>query len=498
MAGDRRLEGNGKCRCTNPSKALDVRVALSSASVLPPSAIPLYASGWTGMNNPRGTPLTLMTTNTACALTGEPRQDVRQERVLFLESGTGPGGSLNFLRDFAVHLDRSRLFPIVGLYSPNRSRSLDDMRRMRIPVFVFGAGGPSATPATGYVSRLFDTGLRRICALRTMARLASKVLTIQLPLAWKIRRFIKKESVEMIVLNQDVHFHVPGVLAAKWAGVPCICRKAGGIGESRRLKRILNRWVDLFVSISSATEADQRDTPGTKRLIKIHEGVDLTRFLSLPPRQAMRRQLGLPDGKKVVACISRIEKGKGQIEFIKMAPLILKRYRDVVFLIVGGREPEDLPLMGELKSLACALNVENDVIFAGWRDDIPAVLTAVDVFAHCPTTFIEGQGIACLEAMAASVPAVVSENGGLPDAVLDGVTGFVVPPGDVERMASAVASLLGDENLAHGFGRQARRRVEQMFDMAVNGRALQQVLLEFVRPSMNALRNSVQSAAGAQ
>jgi glycosyltransferase involved in cell wall biosynthesis len=124
----------------------------------------------------------------------------------------------------------------------------------------------------------------------------------------------------MVVLNQDVHFHVPGVLAAKWAGVPCICRKAGGIGEARRLKRLLNRWVDLFVSISKATEADQRDTPGTKRLINIHEGVDLTRFGSLPLKQAMRKQLGLPDGKKVVACISRIEKGKGQIEFIKMAP----------------------------------------------------------------------------------------------------------------------------------------------------------------------------------
>jgi glycosyltransferase involved in cell wall biosynthesis len=83
--------------------------------------------------------------------------------------------------------------------------------------------------------------------------------------------------------------------------------------------------------------------------------------------------------------------------------LILKRYdRDVAFLIVGGREPEDLPLLSELKALACALHVENDFIFAGWRDDIPAVLTAVDIFVHCPTTFIEGLGNrTCLEAMAA-------------------------------------------------------------------------------------------------
>jgi glycosyltransferase involved in cell wall biosynthesis len=392
---------------------------------------------------------------------------------------------VNFLRDFAVHLDRGRVFPIVGLYSPNPSRSLDEMERLNVPVVVFGAGRPSAEPAAGYISRLFDTRLRRIRLLRTVARLASRTLTIQLPLAWKLYSFIKKEAVEIVVLNQDVHFHVPGVLAARWAGVPCICRKAGGIGDARRLKRLLNRWVDLFVSISKATEADQRDTPGTRRLINIHEGVDLTRFASLPGKQDMRKQLGLPDGKKIVASISRIEKGKGHIEFIKMAPLILKRYHDAAFLIVGGRLPEDLHLLSELKALARAQHVERDFVFAGWRDDVPAVMTAVDVFVHCPTTFIEGMGMTCLEAMAVSVPAVVSDNGGLQDAVLDGVTGFIVPRGDIGRMAGAVVALLADESLAREYGRQARRRVEQVFDMASNGRALQEALLEYARPSRN-------------
>jgi glycosyltransferase involved in cell wall biosynthesis len=432
-----------------------------------------------------------MTSNTVLIPIGERGQASRPARVLFLESGTGPGGSVNFLRDFVVHMDRGRLSPIIGLYSPNPSRSLDELKRLHIPVVFFGAGQPSAERADGYVSRLFDTRLKRIRPLRTMARIASRALTIQLPLAWKICRFIGKEAVDVVVLNQDVHFHVPGVVAAKWGGVPCICRKAGGIGESRRLKRFLNRWVDVFVSVSKATEADQRATPGTRRLVNIHEGVDLTRFDSLPAKHAMRKRLGLPDGKKIVASISRVEKGKGQIEFIKMAALILHRYSAAAFMIVGGREPEDLPLMNELKDLVRALKVENDFTFAGWRDDIPSVMKAVDVFVHCPTTFIEGMGMTCLEAMAASVPVVVSENGGLADAVLDGVTGFVVPPGDIERMAGAVVDLLASESLALEFGRQARIRVERVFDMASNGRALQEVLLEYVPPPKRALGEDV-------
>ena len=415
----------------------------------------------------------------------------RPARVLFLESGTGPGGSVNFLRDFAVHLDRGRMSPIVGLYSPNSSRSLHEIEQLNVPVIVFGTTHPSAKPAAGSISRLFDTRLRRLRLLRTAARIASRVLTIQLPLAWKLRRFIKRDGIEMVVLNQDVHFHVPGVLAAKWAGVPCICRKAGGIGDARRLKRLLNRWIDLFVSISKATQADQRDTPGTRRLINIHEGLDLTRFASLPAKQAMRKQLRLPDGKRIVASISRMEKGKGQIEFIQMAALILKRFHDVAFLIVGGREPEDLPLIHEMKALVRALNIEKDFIFAGWRDDIPAVMTAVDIFVHCPTTFIEGLARTCLEAMALRLPAVVSDNGGMADAVLDGVTGFVVPPGDIERMAGAVAALLEDETLAREFGRQARRLIEQEFDMVRNARALQEVLLEYALPPTNFLDETV-------
>jgi glycosyltransferase involved in cell wall biosynthesis len=71
------------------------------------------------------------------------------------------------------------------------------------------------------------------------------------------------------------------------------------------------------------------------------------------------------------------------------------------------------------------------------------------------------------------------------DAVLHGVTGFVVPPGDIERMAGAVGALLEDATLARECGRQARRLIEQEFDMVRNARALQEVLLEYAHPSTN-------------
>ncbi len=404
-------------------------------------------------------------------------------RILLLESGTGPGGSVNFIRDFLLHVDRATTHVITGLYFSNTSKTLEEIRRLGNPVVFFKHSRPGAPKnSTGFWA-LFDERLKSLRKVRTAATILSRLIRVQLPLTWKVWRFIKREAIDVVVLNQDVHFHVPGVLAAKLAGRPCICRKAGGIGEAIRLKRFLNPGIDLFVSISKATETDQRNTPGTKKVVNIYEGLDLQRFASLPAKEAMRESLGIPEGKKVVAAITRVEIGKGLPEFIRMAATVIRRYPDVVFLLVGDEGLDRGTLTGELRNLVHSLDLHKHIIFTGWRDDIPAIMTCVDIFVHCPTTFTEGLARTCLETMAVGIPAVVSENGGMPDAVVNGVTGFVVPPGDIKAMAKSVLMLLENEARCREFGQRARLRVEQLFDAAHNSRLLQEQILQCTRPA---------------
>jgi glycosyltransferase involved in cell wall biosynthesis len=407
----------------------------------------------------------------------------RPVRVLLLESGTGPGGSVNFIRDFVLHADQSTAQFIVGLYFPNPSKTLEEIQALGYPVVFFNHMQQMVPKASAGFSRLFDTSLKSLRKARTIARILSRFFRIQLPLTWKVWRFIRREAIDVVVLNQDVHFHVPGVLAAKLAGRPCICRKAGGIGEARQLKRFLNPCVDLFVSISKATETDQRNTPGTKKVINMYEGLDLQRFASLPSKNSMLESLRIPQGKKVVAAMTRVEIGKGLPEFIQMAAEVIRRRPDVVFLIVGGEGPDGGTLTSELRDLVHSLHLDEHVIFTGWRDDIPAVMKCVDIFVHCPTTFTEGLARTCLEAMAVGIPAIVSENGGMPDAVLNAVTGFVVPPGDTRAMADSVLTLLENEAQCREFGEQARIRVEQLFDAAQNSRQLQEQILKHAMPA---------------
>jgi glycosyltransferase involved in cell wall biosynthesis len=85
--------------------------------------------------------------------------------------------------------------------------------------------------------------------------------------------------------------------------------------------------------------------------------------------------------------------------------------------------------------------------------------------------------------MALEIPAVVSENGGMPDAVENGVTGFVVPCGDIQAMAESTLALLANEERCREFGRRARLRLEQLFDAAHNSRQLQEQILKYARPA---------------
>jgi glycosyltransferase involved in cell wall biosynthesis len=406
----------------------------------------------------------------------------RPARILLLESGTGPGGSVNFIRDFVLHVDYSKAHVIAGLYFPNSSKALIELRGLGYPVVFFHHTPPLAPKTSTGASTLFDKGLKKLPKLRTVARVFTQLIRVQLPLTWKVWKFIKREEIDIVVLNQDVHFHVPGVVAARMAGRPCICRKAGGIGEARQLKRFLNPAVDLFVSISKATETDQRNTPGTRKLINIYEGLDLQRFESLPAKAAMRESLGISGRKKVVAAITRVVEGKGLPEFIRMAATVISSYPDSVFLIVGDEGPGGGTLDRQLREQVHSLELDQHVIFTGWRDDIPAVMSCVDIFVHCPTTFTEGLARTCLETMAVGIPAVVSENGGMPDAVVNGVTGFVVPPGNVEAMAGSVLRLLRNKARCREFGVRARMHIEQVFDAAKNTRKLQDQILEYARP----------------
>ncbi len=382
-----------------------------------------------------------------------------------MNSGKGYGGPTSLLFYFLSFLDRKRFDPLVAFYFLDSGPDIVRIRSLGVPVVFLNAreepGEYVPVPWLLGPSRSLLAG-----RTKTLLRLLLRLALLEVPTGLKLAKLIRKERIDAVVLNNDVHYHVAGVLGTRLAGAPCICRKAGGIGEGKLIKKVLVPQVSLFIAVSRATEEDQRsNNPGTRRLATVYEGINLDLFQpeSCAPNTELKAEFGIPPSSKVVISVSRLDTGKGHKELLDAAALVRTEFPEVAFLVVG-----DGPTLGDLKTRAEALRLRDSVIFAGWRQDIPSVLSISDIFIHCPTTFLEGLGIANLEAMAMGKPTIVSRNGGLPDAVVDGVTGYVVPPGDVQGMAAAIVRLLRDGELARRLGQNARRRTEELFDMKKN------------------------------
>jgi glycosyltransferase involved in cell wall biosynthesis len=280
------------------------------------------------------------------------------------------------------------------------------------------------------------------------------------------------------VLNSDLHSQYCGAVAARLENLPILCRKSGGIGEGLRIKKFVTPLVDIFVPISMATEKDQLANPATKRSVLLYEGVDIPRYRGRRHNPALRSSLKIPENKKIVTSVARLEAGKGQLELIEAAARVVEQYPGVVFLIVGEETPPNGPNTSSLRISVQRLGLTDHVVFAGGRGDVPDILGITDVFAHCPTTWIEGLGICHLEAMASGIPSVISRNGGLPEAAIDRVTAIVVEPADIDAMARAILHFLVNPDVAERFGRAARARAQERFDIAANNAVLENLLQE--------------------
>jgi phosphatidylinositol alpha-1,6-mannosyltransferase len=240
-----------------------------------------------------------------------------------------------------------------------------------------------------------------------------------------------------------------------WASTPGTRAMLRRIGDTNDVLTYLGTYTRHRIAKALSAKAGAR-------MVQLTPGVDDQAFHPGVDGSAVREVYGLGD-RPVVVCVSRLVARKGQDMLIRSLPLIHRRVPDAAVLIVG-----DGPQRGDLEKLVDKLGLRRDVVFAGRKAwvDTPAYFAAGDVFCMPTRTRkagfeIEGLGIVYLEASACGLPVVAGDSGGAPDAVQDGVTGYVVNGRATEEIAQRVSALLLDRELAREMGEWGRRWVEQ-------------------------------------
>jgi len=264
------------------------------------------------------------------------------------------------------------------------------------------------------------------------------------------------------------HANIAGRIAGRMCGVPVIISSQRSVDKWRKpWHSALDKWTsglcNLIISNSEAGRKAliEREKIDPARVITIHNGINAEKFAAAAcgaDAGAARKAFGFAPGDTVLGIIANLRAVKGHKFLLKAFQNVRRTTPDVrlKLLVVGEGKLE-----GELKDLADKLGVSNDTVFAGFRDEIPRVLAAIDIFV-LPSLW-EGFPVSVIEAMASGKPVIASRAGGIPEAIVEGETGLLVPPGDVPALEKAIEALAGSPELAKKMGEAGRKKAGSEF-----------------------------------
>ena len=227
-----------------------------------------------------------------------------------------------------------------------------------------------------------------------------------------------------------------------------------------RIEKWLSKRTDKIIALTELEKDDyiKSKIAAPEKIEVIYQGLELDRYTcDSKDSIALKKAFNVPSGENVVGMIGRLEEVKGPAYFIDMAAEVLKKFPGTKFIIAG-----DGSLRQKLEAQAGALGIGPRVVFAGWRDDVPELISIVDVLVM--PSLNEAVGMAAVEAQAEGVCVVATRVGGIPEVVKDRVTGLLVEPANAQALADAVSSLLSDKAARDRMGGEGRNRVRGKFD----------------------------------
>lgn len=349
---------------------------------------------------------------------------------------------------------------------------------------VCGAGGGPDKTILNTPRFLAGSGYHTLCAymhppddpgfdqLREKARLwQAPLLSIPDggPWDWRViiefLRICRQEKVT-IWHGHDYKSNLLGLLLRRFWPLRLVTTVHGWVHQTRRTP--LYYWVDRVclpryeVVICVSEDLHQRCLASgvpAGRCVLVENGIDTAEFARQCLVEEAKKRLGVPPERTLIGAAGRLSPEKGFDILIRAAAQLRQKGTDLGLWIVG--EGDDRP---RLEALIAELGAASWARLLGYRADLRDIYQALDVFAL--SSFREGLPNVLLEALALEVPVVATHIAGIPRLIRDGENGLLVPPGDVDGLAQALARVLADRQLTDQFRRVGRRTIEECYSFA--------------------------------
>ncbi len=281
--------------------------------------------------------------------------------------------------------------------------------------------------------------------------------------------------------------NILGVMAAVRTSVPCVVRTVHGLSEPfcgvqairMMVNELVDDWairfrVDRLIAVSSEIEATLRARYGEDKVVQIYNGIRLQEVQRAGEPLETRKRIGVDVTCRLIGTVGRLTAVKGQDDFLTCAHELVKRRKDVHFLLVG-----DGPLRERLEARTKELGLSERVTFLGHRDDTYDLIRSMDIFVL--PSLHEGIPMVLLEAMALARPIVATRVGGIPEVVTDRVHGLLVAGGNPVELVDACERFLNDPDIAGSCAQAGQRRAEREFSSARMGAKVAALYREALR-----------------
>ncbi|NBC47993.1 MAG: glycosyltransferase [Gammaproteobacteria bacterium] len=282
---------------------------------------------------------------------------------------------------------------------------------------------------------------------------------LDLALIPRLYRLIRRLQPDLVHLHSRIGADVMGGIASRLARVPVLHTRRVDNPESPWLVALKYRLHDRVIAISEGIAQILRaeGLPSSK-LRLVRSAVDAGRFAQPCRHAAISDRLGLPREAVLIGVVAQLIGRKGHAVLLQALPALLADQPHLQVLFFGQG-----PLKEPLRRQIAQTGLADHVRLIGFRDDLAEVFPCLRLLVH--PALMEGLGVSVLQAAAAGVPVVATRVGGIPEAVEDGETGLLVPPGDADSLQRAVRLILADERLGRQFGQAGAARVRRLFSI---------------------------------
>ena len=279
-------------------------------------------------------------------------------------------------------------------------------------------------------------------------------------------KILKKLNIDIVHLNNAVWVNQDWILAAKLAGIRCVSHQRG-IEDSRipRLTFFSIRLLDAVISVSNAVKISlEKNGLKCKKNIVVYNGLDMKDFVPEKSKEEFHQEFAIQGRFPVVGIVGNIRSWKGQEIVLKAVNYLKDDFPNLLCLIIGSASTsvKDKIYYDNLKNYIKEKNLGNNVIFTGYRKDMADCVNALDILIHAsiePEPF----GRVILEGMALGKPVIGTNIGGVPEIIIDKVTGILISPNDFVAMGDAISCFLEKPSLAIIMGDKGKERLNNNF-----------------------------------